>query len=204
MRLLSLISGGKDSWYSYYVMLQRGIDIPCLVTFIPKNPESYMLQHPMVDKVPLQVKGMKNAPKHFVWVVSGEKEKEIDEMKMFLKKIVRVEKIDGIISGAILSEYQKQRIDFICEELKVISYAPLWHKNQEALMKEIVMEAGFEFIVADTCAEGIEKWKGRKITKENLETFLSDLKTAQANLSGEGGEYETFVTKAPFFGVLNI
>jgi len=204
MRLLALVSGGKDSWYSYYIMLQRGMEIPVIVTFIPKNPESYMLQHPMADKVPLQVKVMKNPPKHFVFSVSGKKEEEVKEMKKHLEMVVREEKIEGVIAGAILSEYQKQRIDFICEELKVISYAPLWHKNQEALMREIVMEAGFEFIVADTCAEGIEKWKGRKITKENLEEFISELKKSQANVSGEGGEYETFVTKTPFFGIQNI
>jgi diphthine-ammonia ligase len=204
MKLLSLISGGKDSWYSYYVMLQRGIDIPCLVTFIPKNPESYMLQHPMVDKVPEQIKNMKHPPKHFIFDVSGKKEEEVEEMKMHLEKVVKSEKIDGIISGAILSEYQKQRIDFICEKLGIISYAPLWHKNQEALMNEIVIEAGFEFIVADTCAEGIETWKGKKITAKTLDAFIKDLKNARANLSGEGGEYETFVTKTPFFKVQNI
>jgi len=204
MRLLALISGGKDSWYAYYLMLQMGIDIPAIVTFIPKNPESYMLQRPMVDKVPNQVKAMKNPPKHFVFGVSGKKEEEIKEMKSHLGKVAKAEKIDGIISGAILSEYQKQRIDFICHGLGVISYAPLWHKNQESLMNDIVMEAGFEFILADTCAEGVEKWKGKKVTSKNLGSFIKDLKNAQANVSGEGGEYETFVTKTPFFEVQNI
>jgi diphthine-ammonia ligase len=201
MRLLALISGGKDSWYSYYLMLQNGIDIPCVITFIPNNPESYMLQRPMVDKVPDQIKNMKTPPKHFVFAVSGKKEGEVEEMKKHLEKIVKEEKIEGIISGAILSEYQKQRIDFICEELGVISYAPLWHKDQEPLLTEIVKEAGFEFLVADTCAEGIEQWRMKKINPKNLDAFIKDLKKAQANISGEGGEYETFVVKTPFFKV---
>jgi len=204
MRLLSLISGGKDSWYSYYLMMQSGLDIPIIVTFIPKNPESYMLQCAFVDKVPMQVKNIKNPPKHYVFEVSGKKEEEIIEMKNHLKKIVKLENIEGIISGAILSEYQKQRIDFICEELGIISYAPLWRKDQEALIKEIVLESGFEFIIADTCADGIEKWKGKRITLLSLDAFLNDLKKAQANLSGEGGEYESFVAKCPFFEVLDI
>jgi asparagine synthase (glutamine-hydrolysing) len=204
MRLLALISGGKDSWYSYYVMFQRGIAIPVVVTFIPKNPESYMLQHPMVDKAPEQIRNMKNPPKHYVFEVSGRKEEEIEEMKKHLERIVKKEKIEGIISGAILSEYQKQRIDFICEKLGIISYAPLWHKSQDALMREIVLEAGFEFLIADTCAEGIEKWKGQKITVNTFEDFIKSLKKAQANISGEGGEYETFVTKTPFFEIQDI
>lgn len=199
MKLLALISGGKDSWYSYYVMLQKGFEIPVIVTFIPKNPESYMLQHAMTEKVPRQVKNLKIPAKHFAFEVSGEKEKEVQEMKKYLERIVKTEKIEGITSGAILSEYQKQRIDFICQELGVVSYAPLWHKDQEMLLREIILEVGFEFLVAETFAEGIEKWKGKKITKKNLDEFIAELKKSKANISGEGGEYETFVTKAPFF-----
>ncbi|MBN2095446.1 MAG: diphthine--ammonia ligase [Candidatus Aenigmarchaeota archaeon] len=199
MKLLSLISSGKDSWYAYYLMLQQGFDIPVAVTFIPKNPESYMLQHPFAEKTPLQIKNMKSPPRHVLFNVSGVKEKEVEEMKSHLEKLVKAEKIEGIISGALASEYQKQRLDLICEELGVVSYAPLWHKDQERYLQEVVLEAGFEFLIADTCAEGIEKWKGRMINPENLGHFIKDLRKARANISGEGGEYETFVTKSPFF-----
>ncbi len=197
MRVITLVSGGKDSWYAYYIMLQQGFEIPCVVTFLPKNKESFMLHHPFADRVSLQTK--KANLKHYIFEVSGEKEREIEEMKEHLRKIVGKENVEGLICGAIRSEYQKQRIDFICEELGLISYSPLWHKNEEELTKEIVSDAGFEFLVVETCAEGIEKWKGKIINKENVKEFISDLKKARCNISGEGGEYETFVIKTPFF-----
>lgn len=201
MKLLSLISGGKDSWYALFVMMQEGHEISDAVTFIPKNPESYMLQHAMTPDVKEQFSKITLNIRHHIFEVSGEKEKEIEEMKNLLAPIVRKEKIDGIVCGALASEYQKQRIDFICEELGIRSYAPLWHKSEENLIKEIIDSAGFEFLIAAIGAEGIDNWHLKKITKTNLPAFISDLKKARCNVSGEGGEYETFVTKTPFFKI---
>jgi len=197
MRVIALISGGKDSWYAYYLMLLSGFEISCAVTFLPKNKESFMFHHPLAEKVFLQA-GYANL-KHYGFEVSGKKEKEVVEMKENLRKVVEKENAKGLICGAIRSGYQRQRIDFICEELNLISYFPLWNKEEEKLTREMVEDAGFEFLIAETCAEGIERWKGKVITKENLEDFLSDLKRARCNLSGEGGEYETFLIRAPFF-----
>ncbi|MGC9310681.1 MAG: diphthine--ammonia ligase [Candidatus Aenigmatarchaeota archaeon] len=205
MKLLALVSGGKDSWYALYLMMQSGHDIPVAVTFVPRNPDSYMLQRAMTEKVREQFASLKREFKirHREFGVSGEKEKEVEEMKELLAPIVKKERIEGIICGAVLSEYQRRRLDYICEELGVKSFAPLWHKNEEALLKEIVMGAGFEFMVARVCAEGIEQWRGKTVTAGNIEGFISDLKKARCNVSGEGGEYETFVTKAPFLRNIN-
>lgn len=197
MKAIALISGGKDSWYAYYLMLLSGFEIPCAVTFIPKNKESFMFHHPLAEKVSEQAR-LANL-KHYAFEVSGKKEEEVFEAKKWLKEIVEREKVKGLICGAIRSWYQRQRIDFIGEELGLATYFPLWLKDEKKLIKEMVKEAGFEFLIAETCAEGIWQWKGKIITKDNLEDFLSDLKKARCNPSGEGGEYETFLIKAPFF-----
>ena len=200
MKLCAAVSGGKDSWYAYYKMLKKGYEIPIVVTFIPKKDDSYMFHHPLADKVSLQAK--QRMVKHYVFKVSGEKEKEVKEMKNKLKKIVEKEKIDGLISGAVKSNYQKLRIDKICEDLGIKSFAPLWHMNEETLIREMI-DSGFEFLITEICVEGIERWKNKIIGKKDLEEFIKDLKKARANVIGEGGEYESFVVKSPLFVVEN-
>jgi ABC transporter with metal-binding/Fe-S-binding domain ATP-binding protein len=196
MRVVSLISGGKDSWYALYVAMQYGFDINSIITFIPKKEDSYMLHYVNVKWTEVQAKlaGLK----HHIFYVSGEKEKEVEEMKEFLMRIVKKDSIEGLICGAVKSEYQKHRIDMICEELGIKSYAPLWHKNEELILQEMA-DFGFKFIITRSAAEGIEKWVGKKIDENNISEFISDLKRAKASLIGEGGEYETFLLNAPFF-----
>lgn len=200
MKLAAIISGGKDSWYAYYKMLKRGYEITTIITFIPKRKDSYMFHFPLAKNVSIQVKNLKIT--HYVFEVSGEKEKEVKEMREYLKKIVKKEEIRGLISGAIKSNYQKSRIDKICKELKIKSFTPLWHNDEKILLNEII-DSGFEFLVTHICAEGIEKWKNKIINKINLNEFIRDLDKARCNISGEGGEYETFVIKSPLFTISN-
>ncbi len=198
MKLGAVVSGGKDSWYSYYKMLREGYEIPVIITFIPKKDDSYMFHHPLANKVSSQVKDMK--VKHYVFEVSGEKEKEVEEMKKKLQRVVEKEKIEGLISGAVKSNYQKQRIDKICEDLGIKSFAPLWYMDEEKMLEEMV-DFGFEFLITQICAEGVEKWENKIVKKNDLTDFIRDLKEVEVNVSGEGGEYETFVVKSPMFVV---
>jgi len=200
MKLAAIISGGKDSWYAYYKMLKRGYEITTIITFIPKRKDSYMFHFPLAKNVSIQVKNLKIT--HYVFEVSGEKEKEVKEMEEYLKKIVKIEEIRGLISGAIKSNYQKNRIDNICKELKIKSFTPLWRNDEKILLNEII-DSGFEFLVTQICAEGIEKWKNKIINKINLNEFIRDLEKARCNIGGEGGEYETFVIRSPLFTIFN-
>jgi ABC transporter with metal-binding/Fe-S-binding domain ATP-binding protein len=195
MKVCAIVSGGKDSLYALYLAIQQGFEVTSVVTFIAHR-ESWMLHIPNVKWVELQTKLM--GLKHNLFYVSGEREKEVEEMKEKLKEAVKEEKIEALVCGAIKSEYQKHRIDMICEELGIISYSPLWHKNAEILLKEIV-EAGFRFMVTRVAAEGIERWLGIEINEENVDEFINNLKVCSVDVCGEGGEYETFVVEAPIF-----
>ena len=192
---LSLISGGKDSIYATAFMIMQGFDL-ATVTFFPKNENSYMLHPINLEATKIQANFM--SVKHFSFEVSGEKEKEVEEMLKVLKKLKEKLNFSYICCGAIKSEYQRERIERIAEELNVPSFIPLWHKNEEKLIREMV-ENGFEFLIVRTCAESLEEYLGVKITKENVNEFLKKLKMLKANASGEGGEYETLVVNAPIF-----
>jgi ABC transporter with metal-binding/Fe-S-binding domain ATP-binding protein len=135
----------------------------------------------------------------------GAKEKEISDLSDGLKRLVKDEQIDGLVSGAVASEYQRTRLDNVCEELGIRSFAPLWHKNPEQLVREQV-SMGFEFIITSCNALGLdEHWLGRRVEEAHVNELVRLKERFGLNVAFEGGEAETFVLKAPVFkGRLNV
>ncbi|MBM3309366.1 MAG: TIGR00289 family protein [Candidatus Altiarchaeales archaeon] len=193
MKLAVLFSGGKDSNYALYWALNQGFEVKYLVSVIPERDDSYMFHKPCIEHVRMQAKaiGIPLIQEN----VSGVKEKEVRELEDILASL----HVDGIVSGAVASEYQKTRIDSICEKLGLKSYAPLWGVNQEKVLEDII-NAGFEVIIVGIAAEGLsEKWLGRKINHESLQELKKISEKHGIHLAGEGGEYETYVTNGPTF-----
>ena len=194
MRLAALFSGGKDSTYALF-LASKTHEIKYLVTIFPESKESWMFHHPCIELTSLQAKAMRI--EQIIQKTKGEKEKELEDLKKALERIKN--EIDGVVSGAIQSEYQKTRIDRICKELKLKSLAPLWHRDAEQLLKEEI-EEGFEIIMTGVFAEGLdESWLGRKIDLKTVEELKELKKKYGINLAGEGGEFETLVLDCPLF-----
>jgi predicted ATP pyrophosphatase (TIGR00289 family) len=129
----------------------------------------------------------------------GEKEGELADLTVGLEKLKKSVGIDTVVSGAVASEYQKTRIDNVCEKLGLKSIAPLWHKNQEQLVREEI-ESGFEIIVTACNALGLdERWLGRKLDASDLPELVRLGKQYGLSVAFEGGEAETFVLAAPMF-----
>jgi len=177
-KVACLFSGGKDSVFAAFWAMYSGWD-PILVTVIPK-PYSMMFHHPNAKWTNLQAEALGLEQ---VTLVAGKE--ELDELKDVLLGL----EIKGIVTGAIASEYQTQRIDKIGYELGVPTYPPLWHKDT-VLLEE--MNNYFEIYITAVSAEGLGP--------ELLGTKFSDL-GSRKNIHPllEGGEGETFVTDAPFF-----
>jgi diphthine-ammonia ligase len=193
MKLAVLFSGGKDSNYALYWALNQGFDVTHLVAIIPKKDDSYMFHVPCIGYTRLQAESI-GIPL-IQQEVSGVKEKEVSELECVLARL----DIDGIVSGAVASEYQKTRLDSICENLKLRSYAPLWHKNQGQLLRDMI-NAGFKVMMVGIAAEGLDEgWLGRILTLEDVEKLEEIGRRHKINVSGEGGEYETFVLDGPIY-----
>ena len=126
---------------------------------------------------------------------TGIKETELED----LKKLLATLDIEGVVSGAISSQYQKKRIDKICHELNLKSIAPLWQEDPLQLLKEII-GLNFEVIIVGVYAYGFdESWLGRKIDPSTVDSLLDLNRKFGISLVGEGGEYETLVLDAPYF-----
>ncbi|MBU90369.1 TIGR00289 family protein [Candidatus Woesearchaeota archaeon] len=192
MKLAALISGGKDSIYAAFKASKHN-KIACLISFKSKRDDSYMFHIPNIDLVKQQAKVM-NLPLLFI-ESSGIKEKELKDITKALKTAIKKYKINGVVSGALASNYQKERIDKICNELKLKSIAPLWHINPEQYLKDLIKN-NFKIIITGIAADGLNKdFLGKEINND----FINIVKKLNIHLGGEGGEYESLVLDCPLF-----
>jgi len=196
MRFAALVSGGKDSLYATYLASKRH-ELRVIVAIKSLNPESYMYHVPNIDLVKLQAQTM-GIPLIFK-ESKGKKEEELIDLKVALAEAKEKYGVEGVVSGAIFSNYQKTRIDGICNELGLKSLAPLWKRNPKELWNEM-FKAGFEVIISAVAAYGLtEEWLGRYVDREAF-NMLCDLHgTCYVCTAGEGGEFETFVINCPLF-----
>jgi len=193
MKVDALFSGGKDSIFSVYIAKQYGWDVTHLVTLLPENKDSWMfhtinihLADKLAEAIEIPLAKM---------VTKGEKEDELDDLKNILSEL----DIDGVISGAIASEYQRTGIEKICYELGIKSFTPLWHKDQELILREQV-NAGFEIVIVGVFAQGFtESWLGRIIDLSCIDELVKLRDKHGINVAGEGGEFETLVLDGPLF-----
>ena len=192
MKLAALISGGKDSSFAIYKALQEGHEVTHLVTIKPANPDSYMFHSANIHLTGLisQACGIPLISE----TSSGEKEKELEDLKKALQGL----EVDGVIAGAIESEYQASRVRRICEELGLKMYAPLWHKEPESLLREMI--GCMDIRMVKVAAAGMdESWLGRRFDEKMIEDLKALHRKYKVHIAGEGGEYETLVLDAPYY-----
>ena len=196
MKICSLFSGGKDSTYALHWAVFKGFEIACLITLIPKREDSWMFQYPNVTYTKYQAEVM--GFKLLTFTTSGEKNTELEDLKRAFIE-AKKEGAEGIVSGALLSDYQRLNISLVAEEVGLKTFTPLWRKNQVEYLKELVKE-GFKFIITSASAYGFPfELVGKEINENNVETIIKAAIRYGFNPAFEGGEAETFVTYAPLF-----
>ncbi len=197
LRLGALLSTGKDSVYATIVMQKQNYDISCFMTMKSKNDYSFMFHTPNTKLAKLQAEAC-GIPL-LVQETLGEKEDELTDLVLLLKKAKKEFKIDGVVTGAIFSTYQRDRIEKACDKVGLVCFSPLWHKDQEKYMYEL-LENDVHFIMSSVASEGLdEKWVGREIEAIEVARLVALNKKTGMNVAGEGGEFETFVFDCSLF-----
>ena len=193
MRLAALITGGKDSILALYRAQKMGHTIETLATMIPKRADSYMFHFPNIHLTKYVADALE------IPLVTAEtdgvKEEELDDLKRLLASL----DVDGVVSGAIESSYQKERIARLCDELGLKSVTPLWQQDQYSILKELI-DLNFKVVIVGVYAYGLDQtWMGKEINTETLEKLVELHEKYQISLVGEGGEYESLVLDAPIY-----
>ena len=191
MEVACLFSGGKDSTLAAYYAKQK-YKLKYLVTAKAKE-DSYMFHYPNIELTKVQAKLM--GINQVFYESCSEKEKEVEELKKVISKL----KIEGIVAGAVASEYQRTRIQKIAEELNLNLIFPFWKMDRIEYMKKMI-NLGFKIIIVGVAAEGFtEEWLGKEIDKKCVDNLVKLNKKYKIDIVGEGGEYETSVLDCPIF-----
>ncbi len=197
LKLGVLFSSGKDCIYAMHIQNRLNYEITCLISIESENKDSFMFHTPTISITKYQSKAL-GIPL-LMHKTDGAKEKELEDLKAAISKAKERYGIQGVISGAIYSNYQRKRIEKICDELNLKVYSPLWHMDQEIEMRNLI-NGGYEFIITKVAADGLDKsWLGKRVTIEDLEKLIVLNKKNNINITGEGGEFESLVLDAPMF-----
>ena len=196
MKLGVLCSGGKDSLYACGMALRRE-EVACLISIRSENVESYMFHTPNIPFVRLQAEAAR-LPLLEAFT-EGKEEEELRDLSSALALARDRYAIEGVVTGAIQSVYQATRVQRVAQDLGLWCFNPLWHTDQAEYLRSLWRQ-GYHVLVAGVFSAPFDaSWLGRWIDPESIRLLEEYAGRYRITLSGEGGEYETFVTDAPYF-----
>lgn len=214
MKFVGLVSGGKDSLFNILHCIKNGHELVALANLYPPESvesdemDSFMYQ--TVGYHALAMYGECLGVPLYRGVIRGTskatgleyEETDTDETEDLYDLLTQVTTahpdIKAVSVGAILSTYQRTRVEDVCNRLGLTSLAFLWRRRQDELLDEIIA-SGVDARIIKTAAIGL----GRQHLGKSLGEVRGDLvkfnEMYGIHLCGEGGEYETLVVDAPIF-----
>ncbi|XP_050540996.1 uncharacterized protein LOC126905392 [Daktulosphaira vitifoliae] len=211
MKVVALISGGKDSCYNMMQCIAAGHDIVALANLQPHSRDeldSYMYQsvgHQAIDLyaeamgLPLFRQQTNGVALQQEKVYTRTPKDEVEDLFDLLVNIKKQINFDAIAVGAILSDYQRLRVEDVCSRLGLCSLSYLWRRDQKELLQEMI-DCNIEAIVIKVAALGLDPTKHLGLRIDKLMPHLVQMNEKYGlNICGEGGEYETFTLDCPLF-----
>lgn len=206
MNYVALISGGKDSMYSIHKLNKQGYSLVGLLYMedVSETIDSFMFQSVGSEviqayseclNVPLFKYKTKshciNSELNYIKRIGD----EVEDLFCALEELKAKIDFQFVSSGAILSNYQKNRVEDVCGRLSLKALSPLWQMDQKQLLNDMI-EAGINAVLVKVATSGLGKeWIGKGI--HEIRGVVESIK--YCNVCGEGGEYETIVLDMPYF-----
>lgn len=187
-----LFSGGKDSTLALHKTQENDKKVELLITMISENDFSYMFHKPNINLSSLQAEALQI--KQVIYKTKGEKEVELKDIEKALKE----NKVTELVTGAVASVYQKDRIEKICDKLSIKATSPIWHIDPMVELQELAKN--YNVIITQIAAEGFDKsFLGTRIDEDLIKKLSKINEKYRINMLFEGGEAESFVLDAPLF-----
>ncbi|XP_067099416.1 diphthine--ammonia ligase [Osmerus mordax] len=150
MKVVALISGGKDSCYNMMQCVDAGHRIVALANLRPANTDeldSYMYQtvgHQAIDlyaeamELPLYRRTIQGASLNTGRDYRETEGDEVEDLYQLLLTVKEKEGAEAVSVGAILSDYQRVRVENVCVRLGLQPLAFLWRRDQETLLSDMI------------------------------------------------------------------
>ncbi|XP_060071126.1 uncharacterized protein LOC132551040 [Ylistrum balloti] len=211
MKTVALISGGKDSCYNMIQCVAEGHEIVALANLRPAvqdEMDSYMYQtvghhaiHLYAEAMglPLFRQTIQGVAKETGGDYVPNPQDEVEDLLILLQKVKKEIDIEAVSVGAILSNYQRVRVENVCQRLGLTCLAYLWRRDQTELLKEMI-DSGVIAVLIKVASLGLDPKKHLGRTLAEMQPELLRMHTKfKLNVCGEGGEYETFTLDCPLF-----
>ena len=220
MKVVALVSGGKDSCFSMERAHAHGHEIVALANLCPRGGaavqelDSFCFQtvgHHAVRAIaaamelPLVqrpfgghavIKQLHYAP----GMTAAAEHDEVEDLYLLLKDVKRLyPEVEAVTSGAILSTYQRLRVENVCTRLKLTSLAYMWQRRQSDLLDDMIAH-NLHAVLIKVAGHGLRPHPhlGKSLF-EMRDHFLSLEERFGFQSCGEGGEYETFTLDCSVF-----
>ena len=215
MKVAALVSGGKDSCYALGLAQGAGHAVVALLNLCPADPaaedtDSHCFQtvaHGAVPALaaatglPLLVRrltgGSTATGMGYDTPIRGD---EVEDLAaLLLAAVAAFPGLEGVVSGAVASDYQRLRVEHAAARAGLMALAPLWHVPQLTLLADMERD-GLDAVLVKVAAEGLDpdRWCGQRLAAAvpHLTRLAGSL---GLNPAGEGGEYETLTLDCPAF-----
>ncbi|KAI4462631.1 hypothetical protein MML48_4g00020204 [Holotrichia oblita] len=211
MKVVALISGGKDSCFNMMQCIAAGHEIVALANLRPyakTEIDSYMYQSVGYEAIDLIAQALDlplfRTDTHGTSYQQGKtyaptENDEVEDLFSLLRDIRNDINYEAVSVGAILSDYQRVRVENVCIRLNIIPLAYLWRREQAELLEEMI-KCEIDAIIIKVAALGLEPTRHLGRSLRLVEPHLLAMHEKYGlNVCGEGGEYETLTIDCPLY-----
>lgn len=233
LKVVALISGGKDSLFSLLHCQQHGHEVVALANLYPVSDhhltssdepiddvDSYMYQtigHTVIHLyaealgLPLYRQPICGTNADANKVYTQDDADETESLVPLLRNVMRAHPhINAVSTGAILSDYQRTRVESVALRLGLVPLAYLWQyprlpPHMQTSLLEDMRIAGQDSRIIKVASGGLGEghlWLGlgeqgtvKQLVRDFGRFSGSELETGA--VLGEGGEYETLAVCGP-------
>ena len=194
MDVAILYSGGKDSNLAVEYCLKRNWNIKYLLSVKPTRTDCYLFHYATVEHTKKQAEAL--GLKH-IYAECSVADQRLEAN--IVKTIVEKNPVDAVVLGGTgLQVTQIESIQKALRDLKVEAFASHAGEDHGILFKKMI-DDGYEIMITQIASDGLKRWLGRIVTKENFEELRKDSAEYGFHIGFDGGYADSFVLNSPLF-----
>lgn len=194
VKVAIMYSGGKDSTLALEYALSKGWEVRYLLSVKPTRTDCYLFHYATVEHTS-RVSSMLGIKHYLISCSVANAEKEANLIRDFVKKHM----VDALILGGTgLQETQLKSLQKALLPIGVEVFAAHAGEDHGEVFKKM-LDRGYEILISQVASDGLMKWLGKVITKDNFEELAKDSFKYGFHVGFEGGYADTFVLNAPLF-----